>query len=627
MKIAVDLKACSTIVIPSIPTKREDFAARELVKYIRIISGAVLSIISDNEEIDGNMILVGGPERNKHTAYFIRGDRFNSTAPGPEGIMIKTYGENVLVLAGSSDNSNESERGTVYAVYEFLERYLGCSFVSYGKPGSGLGEYIPTIPSLEIGEIEYIKSKADLPYRTAIVQFDGYAHEIPNSNANHGLTVSIVDWMAKNRLNRIFLTMNSYETIKTNGVLEEIIKRGISLTVGHHDSGMFFLPPCGNEVFRERYYETHPEYYRLQADGSRFFAGTKWKGQLVYDMRNQECIRQIAENMKKWLGENPCVDVVSLWPNDGDAPQCVCEECSKNSKMTNYAGFVNEIAKLVNEEYSHVRIDMIVYLDLWHPPQGVDIGSGVLVEMSTWGPEYILRTFGKNDGTGLIGTSVEKNAMVWSRMAGGMVYYDYYMTNFDSKQVYCPMADEIMKIYESFVEKGYCQGIGTQLEAFNLWNYLLNFYVHGRKSYDVSLTIEELLERFTRIFGNGKEFIKEYIRYIEDFYEGQVPEGKDGRECAAYFATHVNREKVYDLFEKAYEAEPEGKLRDNIRLLRMAFRYSDLHCHNPGCDELLYMSNEFGSYWGSEGQIGYGIAVFDKPGGSSYSPDKWYNFN
>jgi hypothetical protein len=133
--------------------------------------------------------------------------------------------------------------------------------------------------------------------------------------------------------------------------------------------------------------------------------------------------------------------------------------------------------------------------------------------------------------------------------------------------------------------------------------------------------MDEMLERFCRIFGVGSSLIKEYLRYVEDFYEGQA---ENGTESAAWFVENVDKEKVYGLFEKAYESEPNESLRNNIRLLRMAFRYSDLHHRVPGSDELRYMSSRFGSYWGREGQTGYGIAIFDIPGKSGYIPDKWY---
>ncbi len=269
---------------------------------------------------------------------------------------------------------------------------------------------------------------------------------------------------------------------------------------------------------------------------------------------------------------------------------------------------------------------MLVYLDLWEPPLDVELCENVLVEIATWGPKSELRRFGTNDGSGLIGTKYESNAVAWSKTAKNVVYYDYYMTNFRSKQVYCPMADEIIKICESITDKKYVKGTGTQIEAYNIWNYLFNFYTHGRKSYDISLTMDDLLERFTKIFGKGAQYIKEYIDYIEKFYDGQVNEGRDGTKLCMVVATHVDSMKVYSYFEKAFEAETREDLRDNIRALRMAFRYSDLMTNNPNSSEIPYISSRFGSYWGSMGQKGIGIASIEKPLKSDYIPDKWYSF-
>lgn len=240
-----------------------------------------------------------------------------------------------------------------------------------------------------------------------------------------------------------------------------------------------------------------------------------------------------------------------------------------------------------------------------------------------WGPDMI-RKLGCNDGSGLIGSATEKNALQWAGYTKNLVYYDYYMTNFGSNQVYCPMADEIIKIYEHFAETGYCKGTATQMEPYNLWNYLFNFYVHGRKGYDVSLTYNDLAEKFVKIFGNAAPYVREYLDYVEKFSDGQ---GANGNECAAYFASHVDTEKVYQLFEKAYEAQPEGVLRDNLRLLRMAFRYSDLQTNDPQSDEIIYISDKFGSFWGELGQVGYGISTYAKPEKTGFLPDKWYQFS
>lgn len=617
MQIVEKRKALATIVTPESATLREAFAAAELQKYIRTITGAVLPVACGYA--DGNVILIGGPERNRLAEQYISRERFLQAVPGLEGMLIKTVGNDALLIAGSSGDSNEKERGTVYAVYEFLERYLGCSFAAYGMPDASAGEFVPRLDSIAIGNIEYVKGGADLGYRTAIVQFDGCDNV--NADANHALVPAFIDWLAKNRYNRMLLTMKSYELFKQNGALEEIRKRGLSLTVGHHDSGTFFLPPLGNNSFPEMVFKTHPEYYKLQSDGTRYLADTKWHGQLVFDLRNGECARAMASNISAWIHENPDVDAVTIWPNDGTSLQCVCEQCRIHSKTDNYAWFVSEVARAVNQEHPHVRIDLLIYQDLWEPPEATEIAPGVLVDVSTWGPGSILRSFGKKDGSGLVGTYIEKNAERWGLIAGGYVYYDYYMTNFDSKQVYCPMADEILAIHGHCAKYGSCKGSGTQIEPYNIWNYLFNFYTHGRAAYCTDLSLDELLDRFARVFGKGCESVKEYIRYVESFYEGQAD---TGLESAAWFMGHVDRDRAYGFLENAFTAEDDEKFRDNIRLLRMAFRYSDLQTFSPGCDELRYMSREFGSYWSVEGQRGCGLAVLDKPGESTFCPDKWY---
>lgn len=603
--ITVNGRSNSIIVIPINATLREAFAAEELQKYIKKISGALVLIRTPNETLTGNMILIGGPERNKETEKWISVADFNAVVPGPEGMMIKTFGNNVLVLAGSNKNTLEYERGTLYAVYEFLEANLGCSFGAFSKPGSEMGEYIPQMGTINIGTIEYTKSSADLTYRTAIVQYN------PNIPHDHGLGAPLIDWLAKNRYNRINTMASVFESYKTNGLLFEAKKRGILFTAGHHESSLLFLPPEGNSQFPEVYYKTHPEYYRLEESGRRFWARSIWNGQWIFDSRNQNAINEVSKNIKIWLGKNPYVDILSFWPLDSRAPQCVCDDCKKYSKTENYTYFLNEVAKNVSAVYPHVKLDILIYNDLWEYPKGMAIDKALIVEQANSN-----RANGKSNGAGFLGTSYEKNAKKWAASTSNLVYYEYYMGKFGGNQVYFPMADELQSIYKDFKATKYAQGSGTQIEGHNLWNFVSNFYTHGRTSYDTSLSLADNLEKFTKIFGAGASYIKQYITYAEEVYEGQVT-----RLPGDWFMKNVDKAKVYDLFEKAYAAEPEGKLRNNIRMLRMAFRYSDLFVNGGTDPELKYMYDHFDSY---EHKVGYGIAIRGK-GTGTFVPDKWYS--
>ncbi len=192
-------------------------------------------------------------------------EEFESKVPGPEGFIIYSD-EHTLWLSGSSKNGLEMERGTVYAVYELLERFCGCSLSAYIKEGVEGGEFVPKISKIEISNTTYIKKCADIPYRTAIAQYNVWV-----GNPNHPLNEKFMSLLSKNRYNRILTWASIYEGYKENGMIEEAQKRGILFSVGHHESIKLFLPPEGNKYFPEKYYETHPEFYKTKKRRNKTF--------------------------------------------------------------------------------------------------------------------------------------------------------------------------------------------------------------------------------------------------------------------------------------------------------------------------------------------------------------------
>ncbi|MBP3337764.1 MAG: hypothetical protein J6L59_05100, partial [Clostridia bacterium] len=238
---------------PENATNREKFAVSELKKYIKRIFGVELCVVTGEKEDLKCAFLIGGPERNTITKKYISEEEFDKTVPGPEGIFIKSFGD-CIVLAGSSKNVNECERGTLYAVYEFLERFLGCSLSAYIKEGVAGGEYISKKEKADLTDIFYVKKKADIPYRAAVAQYSAHG-----KGEDYELDIAFLDWLSKNRYNYIYTWNSVYEHFKENGMLLEAIKRGILFKVGHHDAIDTLLPQKGNKYFSEPYFETHPE--------------------------------------------------------------------------------------------------------------------------------------------------------------------------------------------------------------------------------------------------------------------------------------------------------------------------------------------------------------------------------
>lgn len=623
----LDKKTDIFIVIPQKPEATEDFAANELKKYLDMIFHTNIKIVLDNEVVTGNIFLIGGPNRNKISSKYISSSEFDIVVPGPEGILVKSFDNNIILLAGSLSNQNNSDCSILYAVYEFLERYLGCTFAAFSNPQSDVGEVVPEIDKIELNDIHYCKKNSDRPYRTAIVQYSNWA-----GNPDRKLNISFFDWLVKNRYNRILTWSSIYEFYKRTGLLSEARKRGISFTVGHHESSRLFLPDYGNEYFQEHYFETHPEYYKLMSDGNRF-SFKDHSGQWVFCSRNENAISEVAKNVIFWIDQNPDVDTVAFWPNDGIGEQCCCDKCQKYTKIENYCYFINGIVKLVKQKHPNVKFDMLIYVDLWECPDGISLDENIIIDESTWHKDG-LRFFGKEDGSCLNGTHFEDNILKWKKTGATVVYYDYYMGVYGLRQRLIPMADEIYSIWNNFMKKG-IDGSGTQIECYNIWNHIFNFYTFGRTGYDASLSFDDNLMAFSKLFGKASNEIIEIIKMMENCIDGQTKM----HDCGHYLMQNIDKEKIYELYETALYKAETPRFRNNVRMLRMAFRYTDIETreklskreeffvvekeYDDPTGELNKMS-EFDSFWRND--PGFGIMIPVESHNNYKLNDTWYNF-
>jgi hypothetical protein len=102
---------------------------------------------------------------------------------------------------------------------------------------------------------------------------------------------------------------------------------------------------------------------------------------------------------------------------------------------------------------------------------------------------------------------------------------------------------------------------------------------------------------------------------------------------------NVDKERIYALYEKAFALADTPRARNNLRLLRMVFRYSDLETSEEASldkkfayvkenyvdasGELAYMTR-FESYWRND--PGFAIDIPLKGDEKDFVPDKWYLF-
>ena len=151
---------------------------------------------------------------------------------------------------------------------------------------------------------------------------------------------------------------------------------------------------------------------------------------------------------------------------------------------------------------------------------------------------------------------------------------------------------------------------------------MLNFYTFGRTQYNTDLTPEENIKALSRLFGAGADAVAEILRIYENTLDGQVPINNTGK----WFALNVDATTIYDLFEKAFSLAEAPIYRNNVRLMRMAFRYTMLlQSDTPEAkDELGALMTHFDSYQVND--PGFGIAFDVEYRTETLPTDKWYQF-
>jgi Glycosyl hydrolase family 67 N-terminus len=151
LQVASNGRPVASIVVPSgVPVP---YAATELKKYLRALSGADLEIITDtqiaNRPAGEAVILLGGPDTNKAVHEAVAAKWVSFTDLKPEGLILQSgrLGGHPALVVGGND-----EMATMYAAYELVER-LGVTFL---LTASDHADLIPapnqnlSIPSLAV---------------------------------------------------------------------------------------------------------------------------------------------------------------------------------------------------------------------------------------------------------------------------------------------------------------------------------------------------------------------------------------------------------------------------------------------------------------------------------------------
>ena len=163
-----DGKSDYVIVRPAQSSPAQVYAAQELRAFAKQMTGATLPIVTDDVELPAKALLLG---ITRHTARLVGATDLK--ALGDDGFRLVTKGPHVLIVGSGV-------RGTLYGVYELLERYGGCRW--YASFFSRIPKKTTwTVPAIDRGETPAFVMRE--PYWFDMFDGDFAARSRSNGNA------------------------------------------------------------------------------------------------------------------------------------------------------------------------------------------------------------------------------------------------------------------------------------------------------------------------------------------------------------------------------------------------------------------------------------------------------------
>jgi Domain of unknown function (DUF4838)/Glycosyl hydrolase family 67 N-terminus len=436
-------------------TPAERHAAEELQRFLKEIAGAELPI-REAGALPEHAILVG---RDAEAERLVPGVDWAKL--GDEGLVVRTAGPHLLLAGGRP-------RGTLYAVYSFLEDELGCRW--------------------------FAPDCSRIPKQRRLVVHDLHRTFVPPLEYRESYELSAFDgdWSARN-------FNNGQSPHLTDAQGGKVIYSGFVHT--------FYplLPP-------EKHFAQHPEWYS-ERNGKR----TCERAQLC--LTNPEVVAAMTEAVRAQLRKHPEAAIISVSQNDWHG-WCECARCKavddeEGSHSGTLIRFVNQVAENIEKEFPHVAVDTLAYQYTRKPPLHVRPRPNVIVRLCS-----IECCFTHPLDRCPQNRSFVEDIVGWSKLCRRLYIWDY-VTNFAHYLLPYPNLNVLEPNIRFFIahgvrgvfEEGAYQTPGAEmmeLRAYMLARLLWN------PACGAARTRDEFLDGY---YGPAAPPIRRYLRLIHDKVE------------------------------------------------------------------------------------------------------------
>ena len=508
-------KSTYSICVSEAASPSERRGAEELQKFIAEMSGARLPIITDAEQPEGDLVLVGNSNLVQKLGLSLPTGRL-----GSEGFLLRTEGSHVVIVGGR-------QRGTMYGVYTFLEK-LGCRW--FARDFS----VIPKKPTLTVEPLDESQKPAfeyrEVSFREALDK----------------------DWAARNKMNGSFMNLDQ----STGG------------DIGYYPfvhTSYLILPP-------DKYFRDHPEYYAL-VDGKRRSEGA----QLC--LTNPYVLRLAIETVFEWIEQHPEASIYSVSQNDCEGwCECDNCRRVEQEEGGAHSGpilrFVNAVAAEVAKKHPEKLIDTLAYWYSEPPPLHARPLPNVRIRLCPIGAcEAHAYEKCKDDAYFL------NHLREWSEITNQLYIWHYVTNfahyllpfpDFDELAADIPMYSKhgVVGIY---LEGDYAEGGGGE-------NAELRSYVLGRLLWNPSVDVNAIINEFmAAYYGKAGRPMRAYFDFLH-WQVRLAPQGKGHsmwiftNPGVPYLSEEFLAQSL-QLFHEAETAAGDDATRARVRKARLSIAY------------------------------------------------------
>jgi hypothetical protein len=507
--LAEDGRSRATVVVATDATEAERHAAAELASFLKEVTGGHFAV--SNEAEPGQSRLLVGPGAAK-----LADPGFTAEGLGEEELVIRAVGRDIILAGGRP-------RGTLYAVYTFLENEVGCRWWS-SKTST-----IPKRSTLQVGPLS-VRYVPPLEYRESF-WFD----------ALDG------DWAVRN---------------KCNGHSDRLdaARGGKHTYEGFVHTFYQLIPPA-------TYFKDHPEWFS-EIGGER----TAQNGQLC--LTNEEMRAELVKNLKSRLRANPAATIASVSQNDCfgncQCSRCVAVDQEEGSPAGSLLRFVNAVAAEIQPEFPNVAIDTLAYQYTRKPPAHVRPRPNVIVRLCSIECSFSKPLADERN------RAFRDDLVGWSRICERLYVWDY-TTNFRHYILPHPNLRVLGPNVQFFVEhgvrgvfeQGAYQSCGSEMAELRGW-------VLAKLLWDPTRDAQELIDEFLDgYYGPAAGPIRTYFKLTHDAVEASGDPLGCFSPADAKFLSLKTLSAGLELLEQAEAAAgDDADLRHRVQVAQLPLLYT-----------------------------------------------------